>query len=445
MAGQDFLEKLIEEHMRRLQKLKLRQASEGIYVDASIPNEIENIEKTIADLQEELAEMRKTQDVAPQLNRDIYQRFEDNPYDQEELNLPIPTKKGFVTSGPVDFTSSVYVSRETDDKAFQILSNHDYLTITAPRQMGKTSLLHKLRAQLREAKAGYGYATAYLDFMDGFNRSETDWKDWIRAICRRIQDELSRSSGGKKLSVEIPEAPWHLSSFFANLVKAVQAPGIVILLDEAASVPLNIRNTFYSVLRTMYNQRNTDSIFNRCNFVFAGVFEPDKLVENERNSPFNISEHLKLSDFSQQETRRLIENLKLAHQVEITDELIEAIHYWIGGQPYLTQRLAALLEEGIKANPDILLDDTLVKTLIPRLMDAASSSINYITRNATDSERGLDKWMLKVLNGKSIPSQPANELELIGALKRVGFEYVIRNRIYEIALRQAYAKEELEN
>ena len=73
----------------------------------------------------------------------------------------------FVDSGPVDCDSPAYISRQTDEEAFQTVLRKKYLSIVAPRQMGKTSLLQKMQQVLEREK---GYAVVYLD-LSTFKRS----------------------------------------------------------------------------------------------------------------------------------------------------------------------------------------------------------------------------------------------------------------------------------
>jgi len=368
-----------------------------------------------------------------------------NDNKHEETKHSAGTNKTFVTQGPVSYKLPVYISRETDDKAFKAIANAEYLTVFGPRQMGKTSLLQKLQMQLREEQTGYGFATTFLDFME-FNMNGIDWETWIKQVCTKIRKGFAQSCGNDLSAIEIPVGMWDLSDFFINLVNATGSPSMVILFDEAVSIPLNIRNSFYSVLRTMHNRRNNEPVFNRCNFVFAGVFEPDKLVENDRNSPFNVSTRLMLSDFTLNETKQLLQHLAVLHPIKIEDDFVETVYQWSEGHPNLTHRVAALLNEHLEKNSNLTLNASFVdSSLIPELMHTAGDNIDYVARLATDQSKGLDKWILRTLNGKNIPRRPGRELELIGAVRRVGSQYRLRNKIYERELRGHFTEEEFES
>jgi hypothetical protein len=57
MSQEYEIEDLIAIHSRRLHKLREMQAIKGVDVDPSVPIEIENIEKNIAELKEELKQL----------------------------------------------------------------------------------------------------------------------------------------------------------------------------------------------------------------------------------------------------------------------------------------------------------------------------------------------------------------------------------------------------
>jgi hypothetical protein len=60
MSARDDFKKLIINHRRRLQKLRERQALEGMSVDPRVLIEIEDIEARLAELQLKLKKIRKT-------------------------------------------------------------------------------------------------------------------------------------------------------------------------------------------------------------------------------------------------------------------------------------------------------------------------------------------------------------------------------------------------
>ena len=348
--------------------------------------------------------------------------------------------KIFVTGGPVPLNSPTYIVRDTDEQAYEAVRNKDYLTIVAPRQMGKTSLLHRVQDI---AENQYGYATAYLD-MSVFNEEGARWITWAQQVCGQIRSQLTKFCRGE-LYAEPPKSPVELTRFLSALSRQVDAASILILLDEAASVPSGIRDQFYSEIRALYNSRSKGPTFEalgRCNFVFAGVFEPERLVQNRLNSPFNVSEIVQLQDFTLIETRELLENLARVQPVEITDDFAEAVYAWTEGHPYLTQRLAAMLARYLKSEGIQVLNSERIDSLIPELLESARNNIDHVTKLAV-AVKG--PWASRVLGGETVAFSPANrelcELEMTGAIKvvKAGLEAKcrIRNRVYKVVLEQA--------
>ncbi len=116
MTSHQDIQELIRRHQRRLQKLKEQQAQYGLSVDPSIPNEIEEIEATIADLEAELS------------------RFE-----AEESKPPCPYP-GMVPFRPED--ARFFYGRKSEiNRILQRLRNRRRLFVIGASGCGKSSLL----------------------------------------------------------------------------------------------------------------------------------------------------------------------------------------------------------------------------------------------------------------------------------------------------------------
>ncbi len=342
----------------------------------------------------------------------------------------------FVTGGPVQHDGPVYVSRDSDTTAFRVLQQQRYLTIIAPRQMGKTSLLLRIQSEFEKS---FEYATIYLD-LSPFNRVEATWQSWSQEVCDEILKQ-SRRFAEEDFRLKPPKTPAQFKDYLVSLSRQLNRNQVLFLLDEASAVPDKIRNAFYSVLRVVFSERQSSHVsryLKRCNFVFAGVFEPEKLVEGE-NSPFNVSHIERLTDFSIEQTKALMQQLSLRDEVCL--ELSQIVHDWVGGQPYLTQHLILLIGQCIESDPGISLNRALVDSLIPRLLDVAQDNVDHLAKRVVADPK-LVQWLLRMFHGESLPFTRAKpevvSLELIGAIRRTpNTTCQFRNRIYEMALRAA--------
>jgi hypothetical protein len=348
-----------------------------------------------------------------------------------KMEIAMSKDKIFVTGGAVPLGSPVYISRKKDAEAFRALRNKEYLAILAPRQSGKTSLLQRLQFGVAEQ---YGYATALLD-LSRFSTPRTDWTTWSADICENIRDQLCQGQP----NVDLPRTPPRFPDFLADLATYVKAPGILILLDEAAAIPLDIRNSFYSGIRWIYNDRAapTKPILSRYNFVFAGVFNPKTLIKTP-SSPFNITQNLYLDDFSVDETAELLAHLTTIAEVEITEELVEKVYLWTGGQPYLTQVLADLLSKRLEKGDDTA-PKQMIESLIPQLRKSVRVHIEHMNGPIVENQE-LRRWICQLVNGKSFPYEPSlnwqiAELELRGAIREGSDgQCRIRNKLYKTVI-----------
>lgn len=321
-----------------------------------------------------------------------------------------------ITTGPVPASGAVYVHREFENTLRMHAFRRDWVLLLGPRQHGKTSALFRLRDQLAEA----GFHVAFVD-LQKFPRVET-YPDLLRVFANRVAEEL-----GIELAEPTGEDLRDLGSWLEASVPRDIAP-VVIFVDEASAIPSeDLRHIFFGQMRALKNAADASlvgSIERRVQFIFAGTFRPTRLVPNELNSPFNVSEEVLTDDLTSDDV------LQLATIVDpdVDPALARRIFEYVGGQPYLVQKLIQSFE-GI---------------LPPERSAALESAIEHITAEGshhTDSLFGLalaEKALADIvsevaLNGSSV-NQPTEEfrfLRTIGLMKREGAKLVFRNTLYE--------------
>ncbi len=344
----------------------------------------------------------------------------------------------FVTGGPVRHDSPFYVTRDFEDKVFETVRSHQYLTLVGSRQVGKTSLLQKIQATVEEH---YGYASALID-LSTFNDDAAGWRDWVSIFCARLEQQLSVFAGGD-LDLPIPEDGGMLPDYWQALARRIEAPTILVLLDEAAAVPRRVRDLFYSTIRWMFTDRTAHrptSELARFNFVFAGMFEPARLIKDRRNSPFNVSRTERLADFSRAEVVELVAHRAPGEQNRLPEPVAEVIYLWTGGHPFLTQTLAKQVSRRAERTAEAPAAAWLQEE-IEELFDRAGDNIDPVMERALESEAQVD-LLRDILGGRRVPfsrhRSTISSLEMVGAIRKAGDGHCeIRNRVYELALRRA--------
>ena len=347
----------------------------------------------------------------------------------------------FITGGPVPNDSPVYVTREIENDVFTAIQQKKYVTIIGSRQVGKSSLLQRIQS-IAELK--YDYASALVD-LSTFNYADINLATWAKEFFTRLVSQLKPFIKGE-MDLQTPLEMSQFNSYFESLSSKIDRKTILILLDEASSVPDHIRDVFYSTIRWIYTDRTSLRPvigLKAFNFVFAGVFEAEKLIKKRENSPFNVSKLFRLPDFTRDETASLLKILKEKYEKDISHEIIDYIYSWTAGHPYISQCLASLLDCKIQKKPDIKIDTQLIDPMIPLLENDASDNIEHVGKLVLSSEP-FSEFIKRILDGENISFSRVNstisQLELIGAIKE-GFlrNCQIRNRIFESMFRRSFA------
>jgi len=321
-----------------------------------------------------------------------------------------------ITTGPVPASGVVYVHRPFEDTLRMHAFRRDWVLLLGPRQHGKTSALFRLRDELADA----GFHVAFVDLQK--LPRVASYPDLLRSFATRV---------GEGFGIEIEEpAGEDLSDLGAWLETSTprDAAPVVIIVDEASAIAVEeLRHIFFGQMRALKNAADASgvgSIARRVQFIFAGTFRPSKLVPNDLNSPFNVSEEVLTDDLSAEDV------LQLATIVDpdVDPVLAHRIFAYVGGQPYLAQKLIQSFE-GVST---------------AQRLAALESAIEKITAEGshhTDSLFGLalaEKAMADIvsavaLHGSAV-NQPTEEfrfLRTIGLMKREGGSLFFRNTLYE--------------
>ena len=176
MARKDDIKKLIENHYRRLQRLREQQALEGISVDPKIVIEIEDIQASIEELQTELKRVEAVQEPAPPISlpESAEESYEQRMLEQRidslkrqldvhirNLNVLEEQSAKFGLDSPVSLSNQIAVQRETIVKLEEELS---YLETQLDR-------ISKSAAPIKFTRV-----------------KEEDWLTWEREIQEKLLD-----------------------------------------------------------------------------------------------------------------------------------------------------------------------------------------------------------------------------------------------------------------
>ncbi len=245
----------------------------------------------------------------------------------------------FHVNGPLSADSDLYVERKADRDALLYLRRMDYISLIEPRQQGKTSLIYRLMDRL--SPQGYTFVIYDLGAEKFHKNSE---EEWYTSLGTWLLNRLKFINHDARFALPTNGNSW--LAFLENIGSAAMEARqkVVIVLDEIREMPSAYSTSFFTVVRSIYNERPMSPAFENLTFITSGVFNPNELIQDENVSKFNVGHRIPLEDFDLPQVRRLVAHLQLPDGV--VDTVKRRVFYWTDGQPYLTQRLCLLLAEG---------------------------------------------------------------------------------------------------
>jgi hypothetical protein len=340
----------------------------------------------------------------------------------------------YVIGGTLQRNALSYVPRQADEDLYNSLIEGKFCYVLTSRQMGKSSLMVRAAARLREE----GAAVAVLDLTAiGQNLTAEQWYDGLLSRIGQqldLEDELEDFW----LDHERLGAMQRWMRAMREIVLVRYTGRIIVFVDEidaVRSLPFST-DEFFAGIREFYNRRTEDTELARLTFCLLGVATPSDLIRDTRTTPFNIGQRIELSDFNEREAIPLAEGL--GRGAQHGEALLKRVLYWTGGHPYLTQRLCqAVAEDASVASPDGVdkhCEELYLSTRARERDDNLLFVRERILRNEGDRAGLLDLYG-KVREGKRIGDDDTNPLlgilRLSGIIRIDGGRLRVRNRIYE--------------
>ncbi|MFM7352661.1 MAG: AAA-like domain-containing protein, partial [Microcystis aeruginosa] len=256
-------------------------------------------------------------------------------------------KNFYAYGGKLDPHTPSYVKRFADGQLYELLKQNYFCYVFNCRQMGKSSLQAQVKIRL-EATNAQENQCVYLSLQEmGVSQSSSE-NQWYRGLSKKIFRGLnlqkqanfdecwSRFSGQGSVS--------SFSDFIVEVLLPLTSSNLVIFIDEIDKIlERSFRDNFFGLIRAFHEKRAEYDDFNRLTFCFLGVATPNDLIQNPLQSPFNIGRAIELRGFEFNESLVLAQGLQ--DVASVPEEVLREILFWTGGQPFLTQKVRALLVE----------------------------------------------------------------------------------------------------
>lgn len=359
----------------------------------------------------------------------------------------------FRAGGTLEPGAQSYITRRADEQLFQALVSGEYVYLLDSRQKGKSSLIARSIMKLREV----GVLPAKLDLQRiGANVTP---EQWYGGLAVGAGQELGMQAEVIRYWQE-RQSVGPLSRFVGVLQEVVLPKTdkpVVIFVDEVDFVrALNFStDEFFAAIRESFNRRSSDETFKRLTFCLAGVATPGQLIRNPDISPFNIGVRIELTDFTLDETRSYAKSLEADGRDG--EALVERVHHWVGGHPYLTQLLCSRVARDPEVTSRAALDALVRETLFspearqrePNLADVERRLLDPDVPGMAPDEKRVQVLELygRMLKSDQIDATEQNPVVATLRLSGVGIEETgclrVRNRVYRTVFDNAWRVQNL--
>lgn len=313
-----------------------------------------------------------------------------------------------------------YIARNADALVLALSTrNGQTLTIEAPRQIGKSSLLQRYLPACQQA----GQLVALIDF-SLLDESDIQTYD---ALLSGLAGELMR-----ELEMELESPPSFKSSKdFTHWIEDELLPHgnqpIVLAIDEVDSIfDRDYRRDFFKMLRSWQNRRGRNVAWQNLGLALSISTERHLLIDSANTSPFNVGLYTPLSPFTIEQCRQLnfCYNEQVGHS--LTEVQVSGLWQLLGGQPYLMREAYhSLLVARLYDFEDLLngaADDDSV------FSDHLRALLNRLQRRP---EYKLASVLRQIIRGRGPSDQMAvARLKAAGLVRTIGNRPAPANELY---------------
>ncbi|MCP5100375.1 MAG: hypothetical protein GY943_32905 [Chloroflexi bacterium] len=322
-------------------------------------------------------------------------------------------------SGAMKLSDTFYIARHADQQLRDelCLPGHT-VTITGPRQVGKTSMLVR---GVQAAKQAHDARVVYLDMQAISQESLSDRDGFMHEFALWIVDDLDLDDAelDKIWQRSLGSARKLTKLLDRYVLPAIDAP-LILVLDEVDRLLLSpFHAEFFGLLRSWHNMRSRNVRWEQFGLLMAISTEPYLLINDLQQSPFNVGLMLYLHDFDHVQLHELNQRYGAPLDADGVSELMVLLH----GQPFLTRvALYTLVREQLSIRDLIVVADQPTSPFL--------SHLRY-QRQLLATDPALQEAMKALLsNGRSPTNHIRYRLLKAGLIKQDGTAVTPRCQLY---------------
>ena len=228
----------------------------------------------------------------------------------------------YITGGTMARRDVSYVVRDADHRLTERLMLGEFCYVLTPRQMGKSSLMVRTASALSER----GIAPASIDLSSqGYKLTSDQWyAGLLDTLAERLDLEDKMEAFCAAHANLSPLQLWRRA--LRHVVLENIAGPVVIFIDEIdITRKLEIEtDELFASIRSCYNERTSDSAYQRLTFCLLGVATPADLIRDPTITPFNIGNKIDLRDFSHEEAFSIAPD-EIGRSADISPKLMRRI------------------------------------------------------------------------------------------------------------------------
>ncbi len=234
---------------------------------------------------------------------------------------------------------NLYIVRKSDhDAVLEVLLRCEYCNVLCPRQMGKTSLIIRVREQLEQNGRA---RTAQVDLGAPLGTaipSDTWYVGLLREVTKELGISFDADLWWKSHCSATPNQ--RLIEFFHDEVAAKSTLPVVVFIDEIdMTLPLPFSDDFFVAIRAIANDRARLPDFKKITFCLVGVASPNDLIKDRRTTPYNVGRTIELRDFDPDVDVLNTLYSAVSDDPHLGEALVRNVLEWTGGHPFLTVKL----------------------------------------------------------------------------------------------------------